>query len=64
LRECSNGENSCAASVSNSGVGKVNVYATEELWMTSSGLGSITYSGGAEIKTSKTSGSGKITKSK
>lgn len=50
------------ASVANSGVGDVNVYATEELWMTNSGMGFIAYSGGAEIRANKTSGFGRITK--
>ena len=52
------------ATVVNSGVGSVSVYATQELSMTNSGVGSITYSGDAEIKTLHSSGIGKIKKAK
>jgi len=48
--------------VVNSGVGSVSVYATQELSMTNSGVGSITYSGDAVVKTMKSSGVGKIKK--
>ena len=52
------------ATVVNSGVGSVSVYATQELSLTNSGVGSITYSGDAEIKKLNSSGVGKITKAK
>ena len=48
--------------VVNSGVGSVSVYATQELSMTNSGVGSITYSGDAVIKNINSSGVGKIRK--
>ena len=48
--------------VVNSGVGSVSVYATQELSMTNSGVGSITYSGDAIVKTIHSSGIGKIKK--
>ena len=56
--------NAAKATVANSGVGSVSVYATQELSLTNSGIGSITYSGDAEIKTLNSSGIGKIKKSK
>jgi len=46
----------------NSGVGSVSIYATQELSMTNTGVGSITYSGDAIIKTMNSSGIGKIKK--
>jgi hypothetical protein len=48
--------------VNNTGVGSVSIYATQELSMTNSGVGSITYSGDAVIKNIKSSGVGKIKK--
>ena len=48
--------------VENSGVGSVNIHATEELSMTNTGIGSVTYSGEAEIKKIDASGIGKIKK--
>jgi hypothetical protein len=50
------------ADVANSGIGSVSVYATQELSMSNSGVGSITYSGDAIIKNIQTSGVGKINK--
>ena len=50
------------AIVSNSGVGNVSVNATQELSMTNSGVGSITYSGDAKIVSLDASGIGKIKK--
>jgi hypothetical protein len=50
------------ATVKNDGVGSVHVYASQELSMTNTGVGSITYSGDAEIKTLKAYGVGKIIK--
>ena len=48
--------------VVNSGVGSVSVYASQELSMSNSGVGSITYSGDAVIKSIHSSGIGKISK--
>jgi hypothetical protein len=48
--------------VNNSGVGSVSVYATDELSMTNSGIGSIYYSGEASILHLESSGLGKIEK--
>jgi len=48
--------------VSNSGVGKVSVFATEELSMDNSGIGVITHSGNAKIISAETSKIGKIKK--
>jgi len=50
------------AVVQNSGVGSVKVYATDELSLTNSGVGSITYSGDAKIIHLDSSGLGKIKK--
>ena len=50
--------------VNNRGIGSVSVYASQELSMTNSGIGSITYSGDAEIKTREASGVGSIKKKK
>jgi hypothetical protein len=52
------------ANVVNSGVGSVSVDATHELSMSNTGVGSITYSGDAEIKAVHSSGVGKISKAK
>ena len=50
------------AIVKNIGIGSVNIYASQELSMTNMGLGSITYSGDAEIKTRESIGAGTIKK--
>ena len=50
--------------IKNSGVGSTSVYASQELYLKNSGVGSIYYSGDAIIKAIESSGVGKITKSK
>ena len=52
------------AIVKNTGVGSINVYASQELSMTNTGVGTITYSGDAEIKTMQSDIVGKIKKAK
>ncbi len=48
--------------IKNSGVGSADVYASQELEMRNSGVGSITYSGDAIIKRSDSDGVGRIRK--
>ena len=48
--------------IKNSGVGGAHVYATQELSIINSGIGSIYYSGDADIKRIKSEGVGKIQK--
>ena len=48
--------------VKNSGLGSMSIYASQELIIANSGLGSITYSGNANITTINSSGLGKISK--
>jgi hypothetical protein len=50
------------ADIINSGVGSVSVFANQELSLHNSGVGSITYSGDAVIKSIHSSGVGKISK--
>ncbi len=50
------------ATVRNSGVGSVSVYASEELALNNSGVGSIKYSGDANIKSLNSQGVGRIKK--
>ena len=50
------------ARINNSGVGSAHIYASRELYLRNSGVGSIRYSGDAVIKSLESSGTGKITK--
>ena len=49
-------------SINVSGTGNVEVYADEEINITSSGIGNISYKGNAVVKTMNTSGIGKVKK--
>ena len=48
--------------VNNSGVGNTDVFASKELYLVASGIGNVTYGGGAQIKKLETSGIGNVSR--